>query len=68
VPAGTPNEIIALLHRDIAKIITLPDMKERLATLGYEPVVNSPEQCAALMKTEMTRWTKVIRDAGIKAQ
>jgi tripartite-type tricarboxylate transporter receptor subunit TctC len=68
VPAGTPTEIITLLHRDIAKIIMLPDMKERLATLGYEPVVNSPEQCAALMKTEMTRWTKVIRDAGIKAQ
>jgi tripartite-type tricarboxylate transporter receptor subunit TctC len=68
VPAGTPSEIIALLHRDIAKIMDLPDMKERLATLGYEPVVNTPEECAALMKSEMTRWTKVIRDAGIKAQ
>jgi tripartite-type tricarboxylate transporter receptor subunit TctC len=68
VPAGTPSEIIALLHRDIAKMMTLPDMKERLATLGYEPVVNSSAECAALMKTEMARWTKVIRDAGIKAQ
>jgi tripartite-type tricarboxylate transporter receptor subunit TctC len=68
VPAGTPSEIIALLHRDIAKIMALPDMKERLATLGYEPVVSTPEQCAALIKTETTRWTKVIRDAGIKAQ
>jgi tripartite-type tricarboxylate transporter receptor subunit TctC len=68
VPAGTPGEIIALLHRDIAKIMALPDMKERLATLGYEPVVSTPEQCAALIKTEITRWAKVIRDVGIKAQ
>ena len=68
VPAGTPREIIALLHRDIAKIMTLPDLNERLATLGYEPVVNTPEECATLMKSEMTRWMKLIRDAGIKAQ
>jgi tripartite-type tricarboxylate transporter receptor subunit TctC len=68
VPAGTPSEIIAVLHRDIARIMTLPEMTERLATLGYEPVVNSSAECAALMKTEMARWTKVIRDAGIKAQ
>src|SRR5436190_10937392 len=68
VPAGTPGEIIAVLHRDIARIMTLPEMTERLATLGYEPVVNSSAECAVLMKTEMARWTKVIRDAGIKAQ
>ena len=68
VPAGTPNEIIALLHRDIAKIMTLPDMKECLAVLGYEPVASTPEECAARIKMEATRWAKVIRDAGIKAQ
>ena len=56
VPAGTPSEIIALLHRDIAKIMARPDMKERLATLGYEPLVNTPEQCAALLKSEKARW------------
>ena len=68
VPAGAPAEIVALLHREIAKIMELPDMKERLATLGYEAVVNTPAECAALLKTEMVRWGKVIRDAGIKAQ
>jgi tripartite-type tricarboxylate transporter receptor subunit TctC len=68
VPAGTPGEIVKLLHREIAKIMELHDMKERLATLGYEPVVNTPEACAALLKSEMVRWTKVVRDAGIKAQ
>jgi tripartite-type tricarboxylate transporter receptor subunit TctC len=68
VPAGAPAEIVALLHREIAKMMELPDMKERLATLGYEAVVNTPAECAALLKTEMVRWGKVIRDAGIKAQ
>jgi tripartite-type tricarboxylate transporter receptor subunit TctC len=68
VPAGTPGEIIARLHRDIATVMTLPDMRERMATLGYEPVMSTPQQCAELLKTETARWTKVIRDAGIKAQ
>jgi tripartite-type tricarboxylate transporter receptor subunit TctC len=68
VPAGTSADIVALLHREIAKAVQLPDMKERLATLGYEPVVNTPEACAALLQSEMVRWGKVVRDAGIKVQ
>jgi tripartite-type tricarboxylate transporter receptor subunit TctC len=68
VPAGTPKEIIALLHREIAKAIALPDMKERLATLGYEPVANTPDECAALLKAEAAKWTRVIREAGIKGE
>jgi tripartite-type tricarboxylate transporter receptor subunit TctC len=68
VPAGTPAGIIALLHRDIGTIMLLADTKKRLAALGYEPLVNTPAQCAALLKSEMARWGKVIRDAGIRAQ
>jgi tripartite-type tricarboxylate transporter receptor subunit TctC len=67
VPTGTPADIIALLHREIVKIIATPDMKERLATLGLEPVGNSPEEFTAQMKVEMERWAKVIRAARIKA-
>jgi tripartite-type tricarboxylate transporter receptor subunit TctC len=68
VPARTPKEIITLLHREIVKLIALPDMKERLAMLGFEPVGNTPEECAAQFKTEIAKWAKVIREAGIKAQ
>jgi tripartite-type tricarboxylate transporter receptor subunit TctC len=68
VPSGTPKDIIALLYRDIALIVIQPDMKERLAALGYEPVVSTPEQCAALIKADIIRWAKVIREAGIKAE
>ena len=67
VPAGTPKDIIALLQREIVASIAMPDMKERLATLGYEPVGNAPEQCAALLRSELERWGKVIRAAGIRA-
>ncbi len=67
VPAGTPKEIITLLHREIAKIIAVPDMRERLATVGFEPVVSTPEEFARQMKVEMETWAKVIRAAKIKA-
>jgi tripartite-type tricarboxylate transporter receptor subunit TctC len=68
VPARTPKEIITLLHQEVVKLIALPDMKERLATLGFEPVGNTPEECAAQFKTEIAKWEEVIRQAGIKAQ
>jgi tripartite-type tricarboxylate transporter receptor subunit TctC len=68
VPAGTPSEIIVVLHRDIAKIMSRPAMKERLAVLGYEPVASTPEECTARIRAEGIRWAKVIHDAGIRAQ
>jgi tripartite-type tricarboxylate transporter receptor subunit TctC len=68
VPARTPKEIITLLHREIVEIIALPDMKERLATLGFERVGNTPEECAAQFRTEIAKWARVIRAAGIKAE
>jgi tripartite-type tricarboxylate transporter receptor subunit TctC len=68
VPAGTPKDITALLNHEIVKGIALPDMKERLATLGYEPVANTPGECAAQFRADMAQWGKVIRAAGIKAE
>jgi tripartite-type tricarboxylate transporter receptor subunit TctC len=67
VPAGTPKEIVALLHREIVKAIALPGMKKRMTTLGFEPVASTPEECAAQFRTESAKWGKVIREAGIKA-
>ena len=68
VSAGTPKDVIALLHREIVRAIARPDMKERLATLGYAPLATTPAEAAAQFSTEMAKWTKVIRAAGIKAQ
>jgi tripartite-type tricarboxylate transporter receptor subunit TctC len=68
VPAGTPKEIIAQLNRMIVGILALPDMQERLAVLGFEAVGSSPEQCDAFFRTEMAKWSKVIKAAGIRAE
>jgi tripartite-type tricarboxylate transporter receptor subunit TctC len=68
VPAGTPNEIVTLLNRAIIETMAQPDMKERMATLGYEPLGNTPEESAAQLGTETAKWTKIIRGAGIRAE
>jgi len=68
VPTGTPNDIVALLHHEIVKIIALPEMKERLAAIGLEPVGDSPEEFSAQMKVEMEKWAKVIKAAKIKPE
>jgi len=67
VPAGTPSEITALLNREIVKLIALPDVKEKMAALGFTAVGTTPEQAAALFRTESAKWEKVIRETGIKA-
>jgi tripartite-type tricarboxylate transporter receptor subunit TctC len=67
VPAGTPKEITALLHREIVKAIALPEIKEKMAALGFEAVGNSPDEASALFKAESVKWAKVIQQAGIKA-
>jgi tripartite-type tricarboxylate transporter receptor subunit TctC len=68
VPAGTPKEIIAKLHRIIADSLTQPDVKERLAAMAYVPIANSPEACTEFFKAEMAKWSKVIKDAGLHAE
>jgi tripartite-type tricarboxylate transporter receptor subunit TctC len=67
-PAGTPKDIISLLQREIARIIAQPDMKARLAELGYDPVGSTPEQFGARIKTEIGTWAQVIRAAHIKPE
>jgi tripartite-type tricarboxylate transporter receptor subunit TctC len=67
VPAGTPKDITALLNREIIKTIALPDIKEKMTTLGFEAVGNTPDDAAALFRSESAKWAEVIRGAGIKA-
>jgi tripartite-type tricarboxylate transporter receptor subunit TctC len=67
-PAGTPKDIVALLHREVAKILGLPDIRERLAALGYDIVASTPEEYARRIEVEIELWAKVIRAANIKAQ
>jgi tripartite-type tricarboxylate transporter receptor subunit TctC len=65
-PAGTPKEIVDQLYRAIDKILARPEVKERLAAIGFGVTVGSPEDFGTQIKTETARWAKVIRDANIK--
>ena len=67
VPAGTPKDVIDLLHREIVKAMALPDIQEKMEALGFLAVDTTPEQAAALFRAESAKWSKVIREAGIKA-
>ncbi len=65
-PAGTPQAVIARLSAEIAKATTIPALRARLEVLGMEPAGAGPEQFADLIRSEMRRWGKVVRDAGIQ--
>jgi len=67
-PAGTPREVISRLHAEITKIMQSADVKERLAADGAEVVANTPEQFSAYIRAEITKWGKVIREAGIRPE
>jgi tripartite-type tricarboxylate transporter receptor subunit TctC len=66
VPAGTPNEIINVLHREMVTILALPDVKERLPALGFEVVASTAGEFATRIEAEIESWAKVIRAANIK--
>jgi tripartite-type tricarboxylate transporter receptor subunit TctC len=64
----TPKPIVARLHREIARITALPDVKSQLGALGFEVVDYGPEQFTAYVKSEMAKWSKVFADTGIKPE
>lgn len=67
-PAGTPRDTVDVLNRQIARILGLPDVKERLQTIGFDPASSTPDAAAAHMKAETDKWTAVVRDAKIKIE
>ena len=65
-PAGTPQPILDKLHRETVRILTANDVRKRLGELGMEVVANTPAEFATVIKSEIPRWAKLIKDAGIK--
>ncbi|AMN43823.1 Bug family tripartite tricarboxylate transporter substrate binding protein [Rhodoplanes sp. Z2-YC6860] len=68
VPAGTPKSVIDYVHREIVEAVKRPEVLERLAVLGFEPVASTPEEFARHARTEFDKWAKVIKDSGIKTE
>ena len=66
VPAGTSAAVIEKLNRETAKIMALPDIRDRLGALGIVPLSNTPAQFADVIRAEAPYWARLIRDAGIK--
>ena len=65
-PAGLPKEVQARLARDIVAVTQMADVRARFAAMGVEPIGTTPEQLAAIMQSELEKWTRVIRAANIK--
>jgi tripartite-type tricarboxylate transporter receptor subunit TctC len=66
VPAGAPENVIHVLNRQVAQLLALPDVKERLATLGFAPLVGTPADLATHISAESAEWARVVRDAKIR--
>lgn len=66
MPAGTPADIVAKLNAEVVKILKLPEVRERLQAMGIEIAGNSPEQFAAFMRSETTKWGRIVKDSGAK--
>lgn len=68
VPAGTPPAIVKSLHASVVRIMAQPDVKERVVTLGYDIIASSPGELSAQIRREVTKWSKVVKDAGIAVE
>jgi len=68
VPAGVPQAIVTKLSAEVARIVRLPDVAERFQLDGAEPVGSTPKEFAAFLRAEMQKWSKVVKDAGIKPE
>ena len=66
VPTGTPRDIVMKLNSEINRILTLPDIRERLSGQGADPVGSTPEQFAALIRSEIQKWAQVVKTSGAR--
>ena len=67
VPAGTPKDIVTQLSADIGKLLAQPDIKQRLHQVGAEAMPSTPDQFAKTLRTEITKWGKVVKAGNIQA-
>ncbi len=65
-PAGTPREIIVRLNAEILRVLGMSDVRERLSSQGADPVGGTPEQFAGLIRDEIRKWAKVVKDSGAR--
>lgn len=64
VPANTPPDLVKLINTEVVRAINSPAVRERYAAMGAEPVGNTPEQFAIFIKSEIAKWTRVVKESG----
>ncbi len=67
-PAGTPKDVVDRLSGEINAILALPDVRERLLSQGVTPFISTPAQFAELLRTDMAKFARVIKEANIKVE
>ena len=67
-PAGTPRALIEKLNAEVTRIVKLPEAKERLANVGFEIVGSSPDEFAKLIREDIPKWNKVVRESSIRGE
>jgi tripartite-type tricarboxylate transporter receptor subunit TctC len=67
-PGGTPAPIVASLHNKIVQVLAMPDIREKLVSMGVEVVGGTPEEFASYLKAEIDKWTSVIQAAAVKIE
>jgi tripartite-type tricarboxylate transporter receptor subunit TctC len=66
VPAGTPNEVIARLHAELGRVLQQADIVQQLDRAGFQPRSSTPAEYGALKRSEIEKWAKVIKAAGVR--